>query len=142
MKDLSEWGEYPATREMYDTVRDDIMASAQVAGISETREIQLELGIEEMLINIINYAYDDTGSVWIRTRREDDFFRLDFADYGRPFNPLAKDMRHSEGLLVEEREEGGLGIYLVCKSFDRIEYAYKDFQGRKANILSLWLKLV
>lgn len=53
-----------------------------------------------------------------------------------------KDLRHSEGLPVEEREEGGLGIHLVRKSFDRIEYAYEDFQGKKANILSLWLKLV
>ncbi|SEH33018.1 ATP-binding protein [Selenomonas sp. KH1T6] len=142
MKELLEWREYPATREMYDNMRDDIMASAQVAGISETREIQLELGVEEMLINIIDYAYDDPGAVWIRTRREGELFRLDFADYGRPFNPLAEDMRHSEGLPVEEREEGGLGIHLVRKSFDRIEYAYEDFQGKKANILSLWLKLV
>ena len=141
MKDLSAWREYPAIREMYDTMRDDIMENAQSAGISETREIQLELGIEEMLINIIDYAYDEPGAVWIRARREGELFRLDFADYGRPFNPLAEDMRHSEGLPVEEREEGGLGIHLVRKSFDRIEYAYKDFQGKKANILTLWLKL-
>ncbi len=142
MNGLSEWREYPAIREMYDTMRDDIMASAQAAGISETREIQLELGIEEMLINIIDYAYDDPGAVWIRAGREGELLRLDFADYGRPFNPLAEDMRHSEGLPVEEREEGGMGIHLVRKSFDRIEYAYEDFQGEKANILSLWLKLV
>ena len=141
MNGLSEWREYPAIREMYDTMRDDIMASAQAVGISEIREIQLELGIEEMLINIIDYAYDDPGAVWIRAVREGELFRLDFADYGRPFNPLAEDMRHSEGLPVEEREEGGLGIHLVRKSFDRIEYAYEDFQEKKANILSLWLKL-
>ena len=141
MKDLSVWREYPSTREMYDTMRDDIMANAQAAGISETREIQLELGIEEMLINIIYYAYNAPGTVWIRARREVELFRLDFADYGRPFNPLAEDMRHSEGLPVEEMEEGGLGIHLVRKNFDRIEYVYEDFQGKKANMLTLWLKL-
>ena len=42
---------------------------------------------------------------------------------------------------MEEREEGGLGIHLVRKSFDRIEYKYEDFQGKNANILSLWIEL-
>lgn len=141
MKDLSEWQEYPAIREMYDSMRDDIMANAQAAGISELKEIQLELGIEEMLINIISYAYEVSGPVWIRARKEDIFFRMDFADYGRPFNPLAEDPKTFAGLSVEEREEGGMGIHLVRKSFDRIAYAYEAFQGKKANILSLWLKL-
>ena len=141
MKDLSAWQDYPATREMYDTMRKDILANAQAAGIPERKEFTLELGIEEMLINIITYAYDAPGPVWIRARREGDFFRLDFADHGRPFNPLTEERCHSKGQAVEDWEEGGLGIHLVRKSFDRIAYAYEDFQGGKANILSLWLKL-
>lgn len=141
MRDLSAWQDYPATREMYDTMRDDILANAQAAGIPAMKEITLELGIEEMLINIITYAYDVPGSVWIRARRDGDFFRLDFADHGRPFNPLAEERGDWEGQSVDEWEEGGLGIQLVRKSFDRIAYAYEDFQGKKANILSLWLKL-
>ena len=142
MKDLSAWQKYPAIREMYDIMRDDIIANAQAAGLSEMREIQLELGIEEMLINIISYAYDDSGDVWIRARKEDFFFRLDFADHGRPFNPLSEERCLPEGLSAEDREEGGLGIQLVRKNFDRMEYVYDDFKGAKANILSLWLKMV
>lgn len=142
MKDLSEWQKYPATRAMYDTMRDDIMANAYAAGISGENIVSLELGIEEMLINIIDYAYDDIGFVWIRVLREEDFFRLDFADHGHPFNPLDADRRHFEGCSADELEEGGLGIFLVRENFTRIEYNYDDFQGEKANILSLWLKII
>lgn len=72
MKDLSEWQKYPATRAMYDTMRDDILANAHAAGIAEENIITLELGIEEMLINIIDYAYAASGDVWIKAQREDD----------------------------------------------------------------------
>lgn len=142
MKDLSEWQKYPATRAMYDTMRDDILANAHAAGIAEENIITLELGIEEMLINIIDYAYAASGDVWIKAQREDDFFRLDFADYGQPFNPLSEDRLHFEDSPMEELEEGGLGIHLVRENFDRIEYRYEDFKGKKANMLSLWLKII
>lgn len=142
MTDLSEWQEYPAIRAMYDTMRDDILANANAAGISGEKIEVLELGVEEMLTNIISYAYTEAGNVWIRARREEDFFRLDFADHGQPFDPLAEDRRHLADRSVDELEEGGLGIYLVRENFDRLAYTYEDFQGAKANMLSLWLKLI
>ena len=141
MEKAQEWREDPATMEMYDAMRDDIMKDAQAAGVSETGEIKLELGIEEMLVNIIKYAYDDPGFVWIRTEKEGEFFRIDFADRGRRFNPLAGNGRGAYDNDDEDCEEGGLGIFLVRKNFDRMEYAYGDFRGKEANILSLWLKM-
>ena len=142
MLDTDGWKEYPALMEKYETMCGDIMAQAQAAGLSEADEVKLELGIEEVLVNIIDYAYDDPGCIWIRARREEAFFRLDFADYGRTFDPLAADMRHAEDVPLESREEGGFGIFLVKKNFDKVQYAYEDFRGKKANQLSLWLKLL
>ena len=127
--------------EMYDTMRDDIMKDAQAAGVSEAGEVKLEFGIEEMLVNIIKYAYEDPGFVWIRTETEGEFFRIDFADTGRRFNPLAQNVRGAYADDGEDCEEGGLGIFLVRKNFDKIEYIYDDFRGKEANILSLWLKM-
>jgi len=74
MTDLSEWQEYPATRAMYDTMRDDILANANAAGISGEKIEVLELGVEEMLTNIISYAYTEAGNVWIRVIRR--FFMI------------------------------------------------------------------
>lgn len=127
--------------EKYATMRDDIMKDAQVAGVSGTGEIKLKLGIEEMLVNIIKYAYDDPGFVWIRTEKEGDFFRIDFADTGRRFNPLAENVRGAYDDDEEDYEEGGLGIFLVRKNFDKIDYTYADFRGKDANLLSLWLNM-
>ena len=141
MPDTDGWKEYPAVMGEYEKMRDDIMTSARALGLSEAQEVKLELGIEEMLVNIINYAYDGTGFVWIQTAREGDFFRMDFVDYGKPFDPLEKDMRHPDDVPIEEREEGGFGIFLVREFFDKMQYAYEDFEGKKANHLSLWLKI-
>ena len=141
MKSAPKWREYPAVMEKYDAMRDDIIADARSAGVSDTGEIKLELGIEEMLVNIIKYAYDDPGSVWIRTETDGEFFRIDFADTGRRFNPLAEQTRGAYDDADDDYEEGGLGIFLVRKNFDRVEYAYDFFRGQKANILSIWLKI-
>ena len=127
MRPSGDWKQYEATDEMYVSMLEDIMSAAQKAGIPKTQETRLTLGVEEMLGNIVDYAYEGHGPIWIRAGLEGDFFRLDFADHGHPFN--------------EEMEEGGFGIYFVRKYFDRMEYDYRDFQGKKANVLSLWLKI-
>lgn len=141
MENTRKWREYPAVMEMYDAMRDDIIADARSAGVSDAGEIKLELGIEEMLVNIIKYAYDDPGFVWISTDTDGEFFRIDFADVGRRFNPLAKQVRGAYADDDEDCEEGGLGIFIVRKNFDKMEYNYDTFRGQKANILSLWLKI-
>ena len=87
------------------------------------------------------YAYDAPGFVWIRTEKEGEFFRIDFADTGRRFNPLEENVRGAYDDDEEDCEEGGLGIFLVRKNFDKIKYTYEDFRGKDANILSLWMKM-
>ena len=136
-----EWKEYPAVMEMYDAMRDGIMAEAGKAGMSSKQEYKLKLGIEEIAVNIIKYAYDAPGFVWIRTETEGDFFRIDFADTGRRFNPLAEQTRGAYNDDEEDLEEGGLGIFLARRYFDKLAYTYENFRGKEANILSLWLKM-
>lgn len=57
---------------------------------------------------------------------------ITFIDNGIPYDPLAKDDPDTS-LSAEEREIGGLGIYMVKKSMDDITYEYKNGQ----NILTL-----
>ena len=61
---------------------------------------------------------------------------LKFEDEGVPYNPLEKD-DPDVTLSVEDREIGGLGIFMVKKSMDDMYYEYKD--GK--NILTLMKKL-
>ena len=61
---------------------------------------------------------------------------ITFIDKGVPYDPLAK-ADPDITLSAEEREIGGLGIFMVKKSMDEITYEYKDGQ----NILAIKKKL-
>ena len=92
---------------------------------------------EEIIINIINYAYtDEPGDLEIDFENEEQIIRFTFKDQGTPFNP----MEHSEvdtSLGAHERDIGGLGIHLVKSMTDRVTYQYEN--GK--NILAIEKKL-
>ena len=91
-------------------------------------QMQIDLAIDEMFANIASYAYPSgTGSATVRldfdeARRE---FSITFIDSGIPYNPLEKE-DPDVTLSAEEREIGGLGIFLVRKTMDAMEYARQD----------------
>ena len=111
------WQRYDADMKWYEHIREDVLAAAEEAGVSPRQQLRLELGFEEILVNIISYAYDYPGFVWVKTTEEGDCFRIEFADHGKPFDPLVKDHRPLEEIPLEEREPGGYGIFLVKKNF-------------------------
>ncbi len=136
-----EWRRYDATKEAYDQIRDDVLAAADEAEVSPKRQIWLEMGLEEMLLNIISYAYEETGPVWVRTVREGEIFRLELADHGKHFDPLARDRRPTDGAATVDQEEGGYGIFLVKKNFSFVGYQYEELFGNMANHLTMELPL-
>lgn len=97
--------------------------------------MQLELVIEEVFVNIASYAYQpDKGSATFCVDFEDEpeAVILTFIDSGKPYNPLEKPDPDLT-LDLDEREIGGLGIFLVKKNVDEIFY---ERTGEK-NILRL-----
>lgn len=93
--------------------------------------MQMELVIEEIFVNVASYAYKNNAGKITVCRSFDEEPRainLIFADAGTPYNPLEhKDPDTSLG--AEEREVGGLGIFLVKKNVDEIFYKYEDGQN-------------
>ncbi|MBR4903246.1 MAG: ATP-binding protein [Selenomonadaceae bacterium] len=90
--------------------------------------MQLELVIEEIFVNIANYAYHpETGVATFCMEFEENpsAVSMTFIDGGKPYNPLEKDDPDTT-LDVDEREIGGLGIFLVKKNVDEISYEYAD----------------
>ena len=96
---------------------------------------QIDLAIDELFGNIASYAYNpDVGPATVRVEVEKDPLSVivTFIDRGKPYDPL----KHSDPdvtLSAEEREIGGLGIFLVKKTMDDVSYEYKDGQ----NILTI-----
>ena len=73
-------------------------------------------------MNIANYAYvPDTGNAVILISVTDEMV-IRFEDSGRPYNPLEQAVPDLNVALVE-REPGGLGVFLVKKLMDNVEYA-------------------
>ncbi len=94
-------------------------------------QIQVNIAIDELFGNIAHYAYNpETGTATVRVGviRNPLSVVITFIDNGVPYDPLAKedpDITQS----AEERQTGGLGVYMVKKSMDSISYEYKEGQN-------------
>ena len=84
---------------------------------------QIDLAVEEIFVNIAHYS--GAAEAIINCSLENDKLEITFSDSGVPFNPLAKPDPDLT-LNAEEREIGGLGIYLTKKFMDTVSYEYKD----------------
>jgi len=88
----------------------------------------LALCLEEILTNVIKYGYDSPGPdhlIDVRIGLLDSELTIDVEDDGRPFNPLERPEPNLD-LPIEERLIGGLGIYLVKKMTDGLEYERRE----------------
>ena len=98
-------------------------------------QMQIDIAIDELFSNIAQYAYTpNTGKATVRVEGTENPMAvvITFIDNGVPYDPLAKadpDITKS----ADEREIGGLGIFMVKKSMDEISYEYKNGQ----NILTI-----
>ena len=91
-------------------------------------QMQIDIAIDELFGNIAHYAYNpEIGKATVRVEVIEDplAVTITFIDNGVPYDPLAK-ADPDITLSAEEREIGGLGIYMVKKSMDDITYEYKD----------------
>ena len=94
-------------------------------------QMQIDIAVEEIFVNIARYAYTPgTGDAVILVDADalNRSVTVEFRDRGIPFNPLAK-ADPDITLAAEERQIGGLGIYMVKKSMDDVRYVYKDGQN-------------
>ena len=93
--------------------------------------VQIDVAVEELFVNIAHYAYSPgTGSatIGVEILKDPAAIAITFTDRGKPFDPLAKEDPDIT-LSAEERQIGGLGIYMVKKSMDEVVYEYKDGQN-------------
>lgn len=86
-------------------------------------QMQVSVAVEEVYVNIASYAYaPDTGMATIRLAlTEEQAVTITFIDSGVAFNPLEKE-DPDVSLPAEEREIGGLGIFMTKKTMDEVRY--------------------
>ena len=128
-----------ATMENLDAVTDFVEEHLEEYSCPMNAQIQVALAVEEIFVNIALYAYNpNVGPATIRVEVHEEPLEvvITFMDKGRPYDPLAKEDPDIT-LSVEEREVGGLGIFMVKQAMDDVRYEYSD--GR--NILTIIKRL-
>lgn len=124
-----------ATVENIPTVTEFVDEQLEKLDCPMKAQAQIDIAIDELFGNIAQYAYNpETGPATVRVEVQDDPMAvvITFIDHGVPYDPL-KNKDPDITLSAEERDIGGLGIFMVKKTMDEITYQYKNGQ----NILTI-----
>lgn len=96
------------------------------AGCPSKTQAEIDISAEEIFINIALYAYSpNTGNVLLRIKAAENSAEITFIDSGTRFDPLEKNDPNIL-LPAEKRGIGGLGIFIVKKSMDNLQYKYEN----------------
>ncbi|MCF0175065.1 MAG: ATP-binding protein [Bacteroidales bacterium] len=130
----------PAKREAFVTLKDWLNSIADELSLPDKTRKQLLISADEIFTNIASYGYpsgDGHAKVMVELDTENEEFSIVFSDKGVPYNPLETpdpDLTKP----IEEREAGGLGVFVVKKMMDVVEYRREE----DCNILTLKKKIV
>jgi anti-sigma regulatory factor (Ser/Thr protein kinase) len=98
----------------------------------------LHLALEEHLTNIMSYGYDsgEAGTIRVRFTLEPSALRIEVEDNARPFDPTAAPEVNTS-LPLEDKPLGGLGLHMIRKSVDQLEYS----RAADRNVLTMKKRL-
>jgi anti-sigma regulatory factor (Ser/Thr protein kinase) len=129
--------EYSAELNNFPKFVDEARRAAVAAGLSKAEITRIELCVEEVVVNIINYAYQESGGALRMSCSSDKSnFIITIEDDGVPFDMLQKEDPDINAS-AEERQIGGLGVFLVKELMDEVVYSRKN----NKNVLVLKKKL-
>jgi anti-anti-sigma factor len=117
-------------------ISDFVVQCARAAGLDDHAVWEVQLAVDEAATNIILHAYGDhdlEGPIMVRAELKDGEFIVYLQDKGMRFDPAAVPKPDLTSP-VEERTTGGLGLYLMRKLMDRVEF---EFDSAGTNMLTM-----
>ena len=128
---------FPAITSELDNVLAMLEDECENLGVSMAMQMQISVALEELFVNVANYAYgtkertegsiipvsqtDITKTCTVTMEENDGYLIIRLMDEGIPFNPFAK-LDPDITKTAEDRDIGGLGIFIVKKTMDECEY--------------------
>lgn len=100
-----------------------ISAFAAPLGINDKTIFQINLALDEIITNIIRYAYSEAENppITVDMTVSDNGVKIEIIDFGKPFNPIGIEPPNLDAS-IEARPVGGLGLHLVKSIMDTIDY--------------------
>ena len=119
----------PADKDNVNLGIEPIIKFLKELGVEHKVVYKIELALEELLVNVASYAYaPNTGDINIEYELLESPSRMisiTIIDSGKEFNPLETD-DPDISLSTEDRQIGGLGLFIVKNTMDEIKYDRKD----------------
>jgi len=123
---------YASDRTNLGRIAEFVAERARLAGLDEARVYAIQMAADEACTNSIEHAYDEhtTGDIYVCCYVEGSDFVVRITDFGREFDP---DLVPTPDVLapLEDRNIGGLGLYLMRRLVDGIEFSFDPVHGNQ-----------
>jgi serine/threonine-protein kinase RsbW len=133
--------EFPAELSHLPEMLSLITSFLKKQSVSSSNIKRIELACEEAIVNVISYAYPNDGhekKIFMELKNhEKGVFEIIFRDNGEPFDICQAKAEIDHHIPLSERKIGGLGIFLMRKLVDKIDYERKEGQ----NVLKFTFRL-
>ncbi|MBN1436174.1 MAG: ATP-binding protein [Sedimentisphaerales bacterium] len=121
----------PADLSSLTALQDMVTQAAAQAGLSSSRITDLQVALEEIVVNIVKYAYSNcTGNIEVRCGlRPGPHFFVQCIDQGQPFSlqiPTAEQAQQR----LKQLKPGGQGLFLASQLVDDIKYTRENHQNQ------------
>lgn len=129
----------PGTLDSLAPVSEFVKSAAAEAGLDTHAAYRLRLAVVELVTNVIEHGYTENGlSGWfdVSAILSPEALTVTIEDDAVAYDPRQADVPDDLHLPPEERQIGGLGVYLVLQEVDRYEYAYVDGRNRSTVVMN------
>lgn len=127
-------GTFPARLDQLQAIGEFVAEAGQQMGLDERALYAIQTAVDEAATNIILHGYgqEREGPIHITCWQEGEDFVIEMRDYGRPFDPsrVPEPDLHAP---LEKRREGGLGLFLMRRMMNRVEFARRG----EENVLTM-----
>jgi anti-sigma regulatory factor (Ser/Thr protein kinase) len=122
---------FPAELGSLSGIRAYVQSAAAAAGLDGKATYNLQLAVDEIATNVIAHGYQEAGlqgELSVEAESAAEALTVTLRDRGAPFDPRTRELPDEEDLAkpLEERREGGLGIFLAFAGVDRFDYRRDD----------------
>lgn len=109
-----------------------VVHAAALAGLDERAVYAIQMAVDEACTNIISHAYggEGYGSIRLVYQIQPDGFQVTIYDQGRPFDPT-QIPEFDPTLPLDQRAKGGMGLFLIHRSVDRVEFKFGTPDGNQ-----------
>jgi anti-sigma regulatory factor (Ser/Thr protein kinase) len=134
-KRMAQTTTFPGRFESLVRISEFVARMAQAAGLDTRAVYDVQMAVDEACANIIEHAYggEGRGDIECTCRTDKEGLTVTLRDHGHPFDPASvpePDLRAS----LEDRKEGGLGLYFIRRLMDE---AHFEFTSDAGNVLTM-----